>query len=337
MKKEFSVTSNGLQVYEYSIENEYIKASILNFGCIIQSLQTLDYENNFSNIVLGYDDIKFYEKNPPKFGCIVGRTAGRIHNSKFSVKDKEYNLYANDNNNSIHGGLKGFDQRLWDVEKYNETEIILSYISKDGEENYPGNVLTKVHYKLDGNKFIWSVEATTDETTPINITNHTYFNLSNFNEKASNHELKINADYFYTIDEATIPSENYSSVENTPFDFREFKTINKDIESENEQIKFGNGYDHSFVLDKKYDNAVEVYSPLTKKLMTIKTNQNICVFYTGNFLYKALGILSNKIKPENRLGVCFETQEVPNNIEKILITSEKKYYSYNEWIFSIKK
>ena len=335
MKKFFGKLKNGIDVYTFELKNDFLKVNILNYGGIIKSIHTYDKNKLWGNIVLGYDDLLSYETLSPHFGCITGRTAGRIENAEFRIDEKLYKLKNNDNQHSLHGGVKGLDKKIWDIEKHDDNEILLSYISPDGEEGYPGNLEIKVSYKLENNKLIWTCFAKTDKPTPVNITNHTYFNLSGGECLATTHVLKIDSKYIYPLKENFCPSENKIEVKNTPFDFREEKRIDKDIENSHEQLKIGKGYDHPYLLNNE-EYPIELYDELTKRALKIKTNQNVCVFYSGNFLTKNKGKLSIKKECSKHIGIAFETQECPNQIDKILLKPDEEYYSYNEWEFYVK-
>lgn len=336
MKNIFGKLKTGKDVYSFELKNNFIKVNILNYGCIIKSIYTPDKNNIWDNIVLGYDDLPSYETLSPYFGCITGRTAGRIENAEFTIDDKLYNLKANDSKHSLHGGISGFNKKIWDVEKHNDEEILLSYTSPDGEEGYPGNLAIKVLYKLEKNKLIWTALAKTDKVTPVNITNHTYFNLSNGESLATTHVLKIDSKYIYPLKENFCPSENTIKIKNTPFDFREEKRIDKDIEDFHEQLKIGKGYDHPYLLDNQ-EYPIEIYDIITKRGLKIKTNQNVCVFYSGNFLTPNEGKLSIKKECTKHIGIALETQECPNQINKVLLKPEEKYYTYNEWVFYVRE
>lgn len=336
MKEIFGKLSTGEDVYTFELKNKFIRVNILNYGAIIKSIFTHDKNYSWDNVVLGYDDMTSYETLSPYFGCIVGRTAGRIENAEFTIDHKQYNLKPNDGLHSLHGGVSGFSKKLWNVEKYSDEEILLSYMSPDGEGEYPGNLEIKVLYKLNKNKLIWSAEAKTDKTTPLNITNHTYFNLSAGQSLATKHILKIDSGYIYPLQNNFCPSEATMEVKNTPFDFTRQKTIEKDMEEPHEQLKIGKGYDHAYLLNNK-EYPIELYDIITRRALKIKTNQNVCVLYSGNFLKPANGRLSIKKECKRNMGVSLETQECPNQIKKILLQPEDRYYTYNEWMFYVKE
>ena len=335
MKKFFGKSKSGVDVYSFELKNDFLKVNILNYGGIIKNIYTCDKNKVWGNIVLGYDDLLSYETLSPHFGCITGRTAGRIENAEFTLDEKLYKLKNNDNQHSLHGGVKGFDKKIWDIEKHSDNEILLSYTSPDGEEGYPGNLEIKVSYKLEKNKLIWTAFAKTDKTTPVNITNHTYFNLSGGESLATTHTLKINSKYIYPLKENFCPTENTIEVENTPFDFRKEKRIDKDIDNSHEQLKIGIGYDHPYLLNNE-EYPIEIYDELTKRALKIKTNQNVCVFYSGNFLTANEGELSIKKECSKHIGIALETQECPNQIDKVILNPDEEYYSYNEWVFYVK-
>ncbi|MEE2616835.1 MAG: aldose epimerase family protein, partial [Bacteroidota bacterium] len=249
-KTEFGTLKNGTVVYKYTLENKIgTKVSIITYGGIITNLKTFNKSGALEDIVLGYNSLEEYTKESPYFGAIVGRYGNRISKGKFSINGKEYNLARNDGQNHLHGGNIGFDKVIWDattqIDK-NSASLILSYTSRDMEEGYPGNLETKVIYTLNNENSIEVLyEAITDKPTIINLTQHSYFNLSgDFSESILDHEVKINANAFLPVDKTLIPTGEIVNVESTPFDFREFKRIGKDIDLKNEQLIIGNGYDH---------------------------------------------------------------------------------------------
>jgi len=339
----FGITKKNQKVFQYIFSNEFISISILNYGGIIQELRTYDYKRNFENIILGYDNLESYEVHQGYFGSIIGRNAGRISHGEFSIDNKLYSLNKNDNSNHLHGGIKGLDKKVWEEISFSNNKLILFYKSPNKEENYPGNVEFLLTYELQKNTLIWTITGVTDQKTPINITNHTYFNLSACKDLAINHILQINADYYFPITQDSIPEGNLVSVNNTAFDFIIPKKISKDIDNNEIQLHLGNGYDHPFALNKKCKEAIKLYDDTTKRQLRIFTNQDICVFYTGNYLSKSEGYINSNILCQKHLGICFETQNIPNAInisqyeQSAIITPQKNYFQENIWEFSINK
>ena len=253
-KREFGKTKDNINVNIFTITNKSgMKAEICTYGGTIVSLTAPDKEGNFDDIVLGYDTIESYENGDKFFGALIGRCGNRIQNGKFTLNDKEYSLVINDGPNHLHGGTKGFDKVIWNAEilsnEYNQLK--LSYFSKDGEEGYPGNLNVTVIYTLtDDNSLEIHYHAISDSDTIVNLTNHSYFNLGGHaSGTILDHELMIAADTFTVNDEFSIPTGEIGNVSDTPMDFRSSKNIGKDINSDYEQIKFGCGYDHNWILN----------------------------------------------------------------------------------------
>jgi len=337
-KNHFGKFYNNEDVYLFSLKNNNgIEIKITNYGGIITSIITPDKNGNFSDIVLGFETLDEYLSGHPYFGAIIGRYCNRIKNGTFMLNGIQYNLAKNDGENHLHGGLKGFDKVLWysNIRKDEEKELLeISYLSKDMEEGYPGNLQVKVTYSLNNNNEL-KIEyiAITDEDTIINLTNHSYFNLSG-EETILNHELKIYADYFTPIDSTLIPTGELLSVNNTPFDFRDFELIGKRIDYDNEQLKYGNGYDHNFVLNKKDNSltlAAELFSKESGRLLQVFTTEPAIQFYSGNFLDGSIKGKNQKVYTR-RSGLCLETQHYPDSPNKKNFPSVvlKRGYEYKQ-------
>lgn len=315
-KKLFGKTPEGKEIYLYTIENSSgMKAEIINYGGIVVSLYVPDRNGNLTDVVLGCDNLEDYN-NCPFFGAIIGRHANRIEKAVFELNGKEYRLAKNDGNNHLHGGIKGFDKVVWDVPEHTGNTLELHYLSPDGEEGYPGNLDVTVTYSItDDNGLSIDYKAKSDADTVVNLTNHSYFNLSGHNSgNILKHQLKINADKFTVNNEECIPTGEIISVEGTPMDFRDFRPIEAGIHADNIHIKCGNGYDHNFVLNvsgKKPEFAAEVFNPASGRRMKVYTTKPGVQFYTGNNLNDKIrgkgGIHYNKWS-----GLCLETQFFPN-------------------------
>lgn len=277
---------------------------IINYGCIITAINLPNKDGSSSNVVLGFQDLKDYEEYSPYYGAVVGRFANRIADGQFEVGGKSYKVAINNGPNHLHGGLKGFDKAVFQVIEATNSHIVLNYMSPDGEEGYPGNLNLSVTYRLTShNHLVTDFEATTDQDTIINLTNHTYFNLSEPQNKILDHHLQIHASHYTPMDKNSVPSGDISPVAGTPFDFTTSKTIGQDIDSPHQQLAFGNGYDHNFVLDGipgELRDVAKVETSDNSRSMTVATTQPGMQLYTGNFLEAP------------RSGFCLETQNYPD-------------------------
>ena len=343
----FGKLENGENVYKYLLKNDKCEVELITYGGIITSIKVPDLNGNLIDVALGFNDFDSYLEGHPYFGAIVGRYANRIDNGSFSIDENDYSIPLNNNGTSLHGGIKGFDKVNWNVVSYdsiNHNFIKLNYLSKHMEEGYPGNLNTYVKYTLtDDNELVVEYQAETDKPTVLNLTQHTYFNLSGESSgDILDHNLLINADSFLPVNEKIIPTGEIKSVENTPFDFRKIKKIGKDINIEDRQLKLGNGYDHCWVLNdynKKSRKIGEVNSNKTKINMEIFSDLPGVQLYTGNFLDGSLNSKKD-LKYINRSGFCLETQFYPNspnnqNFPSTKLEPGKKFYSKTSFKFSI--
>lgn len=338
---------DGMPVDLYTLTNDRrMQAQITNYGGIVVSLRAPDRQGKFGDVVLGYDNLDGYIKQNPFFGSLVGRYANRIAKGKFSLDGKEYTLVTNNNENHLHGGTKGFDKRVWaarEVRGKNGVGLTLTYVSKDGEEGYPGNLSVTVTYTLtNNNELRIDYAATTDKNTILNLTNHSYFNLAGAGDVLS-HEILINADQFTPVDKTLIPTGELGRVAGTPMDFTQSTAIGARINGEHEQILFGGGYDHNWVLKKKTGQlglAARVYEPKSGRVMEVFTTQPGVQFYTGNFLDGSItgkgGQVYNK-----RYGFCLETQHFPDSPNKpdfptVVLKPKEKYAQTTIYKFSAK-
>jgi aldose 1-epimerase len=316
----FAATVDQKQVALYTLHNGDITMQVTNFGARVVSLWTPDRNGTYEDIVLGYPDIESYINNKGErfLGCVVGRYANRIANGKFILNGNTYTLPLNSGGQTLHGGLKGFDSVVWDVENADEHEITFSYFSKSGEEGFPGNVRILMTYSLTAdNEFKITYRATTDSTTVINLSHHSYFNLKGEgNGSIENHILTLNASDITPVNGLLIPTGYLMTVENTPFDFREPHVIGERINGDHEQLKYGNGYDHNWVIDHKNADSIEVaaivYEPENGRVMTVLTDQPAIQFYSGNYFAGTVeGKYGKSHKP--RESFALETQKFPDS------------------------
>ena len=327
--------------YNVSGENGF-EFEILNLGGVITKVITPDKDGNLENVVLGYKDIENYIKNPFYYGGLIGRTSGRICEGKVVIEGNEYDLNKNYNPHQGHGGDIGFSHKIWDVDVIEESENItlkLKLKSYDNEENYPGNLDIVVYFKIYEDYKIEEIyEAVSDKTTLVNMTNHSYFNLSgNIKRPITEQYLKVDSNNILELDNTCVPTGKIVNVENTPFDFRTIKCVGKDIDDEHEQIKIGNGYDHVFLLDN--GNNIYIEDRESKRAMSITTDQEAVVIYSMNS-DDVLEAYTGE-KPKKRFGICFETQAPPIGrnmcfIEDSTLNKGEKYTQKTVYQFLIK-
>lgn len=305
----------GTPVTEYTISNgNGVQVSIINYGGAITKLITPGKDGQAGDVVLGFDSLDGYlQNNNPYIGSLVGRYANRIANAKFTINGKTYTLAANNNGNSLHGGLKGFDKVNWLIEKLpGDSSLKLTYQSKDGEEGYPGKLDVEVRYTLTSDNALQiDYTATTDKPTPVNLTNHAYFNLSAGRDSTIlNHHLWINANEFTAVNDVLIPTGNKAVTNDAAMDFNKEKTIGRDIA----QVK--GGYDHNWVLNKKenqLEKVASLYDPGTGRLMEVFTTEPGMQFYSGNFLDGTLSGTKKGQRYIKHAGLCLETQHYPDS------------------------
>lgn len=320
-RQPFGKTNDGQAVDLFLLTNRNgLQASISNYGGIVTALKVPDSKGKFDNIVLGFDKLDSYLAGHPYFGCIVGRFGNRIARGKFTLDSKTYELAKNNGENHLHGGIKGFDKVVWKAQGFLGADgpaLKLTYTSKDGEEGYPGTLKATVTYVLgNNNELRIHYHATTDKATPINLTHHGYFNLAGEgNGDILGHILTLKADRFLPIDKTLIPTGELRSVKDTPFDFRKPTAIGARINSQDDQLVFGKGYDHCFVLEGKGPGtslAARVLEPTTGRVMEVYTTEPGVQLYTGNFLD------GTQVGPrgkayQHRSGFCLETQHFPDS------------------------
>jgi aldose 1-epimerase len=295
-----------------------VTVTITPYGGNIVSIVVPDKNGNMADVVLGYDSAKQYVGAQGFFGSTIGRYGNRIAKGKFTIDGTQYQLAVNNGENALHGGPGGFHNVAWTgIEKEKGKSVEITYLSKDGEEGYPGNLNSKVVFTLtDSNELKIDYEATTDKATVINLTNHSYFNLAGEGSgDVLNHDISINADKFLPVDKGLIPTGELRPVKGTPFDFVEPHKIGERINADEEQVKTGGGYDHCFVLNKKSGNelslAAKVSEPTTGRTMEVWTTEPGVQFYTGNFLNGAAGKAGHKY--DYRTAFCLETQHFPDS------------------------
>jgi aldose 1-epimerase len=337
-RADFGKTPDGQSVELFTLTNAMgTEAKITNYGGIVVSLSVPDRTRKFADVVLGFNDLESYLKGHPYFGSIIGRYGNRIAKGHFSLDGVEYKLAVNNGPNHLHGGIKGFDKVVWTpapTTTRNAASLSLTYLSTDGEEGYPGNLNVKVVYTLtNNNELRIDYSATTDKDTVINLTHHSYFNLAGEgNGDILNHQLTLKSNRFLPTDATSIPTGELRSVGGSPFDFVTAHGIGERINQNDQQLQFGNGYDHNWVVNGKPGRlrvAAEVYEPTSGRLMQVWTTEPGIQFYTGNFLD---GTLTGKSgKPyQRRSGFCLETQHYPDspNEPKFPTTTLRKGATY---------
>jgi aldose 1-epimerase len=316
----FHQTLNGKDVSLYVLKNKKnATAELTNYGARLVSLMVPDKNGKMVDVILGHDSLSGYAKPGESFfGTTIGRYGNRIAKAKFKLDGKEYKLDANNGPNSLHGGRGGFNTKVWDVVSQDPQSITFSYVSKDGEEGYPGNLTSKVKFTLtDENAIQIDYEATTDANTVVNLTNHSYFNLNGAGSGTiNNHEVMINADNFSPVDATLIPTKMKEKVDGTPFDFRKPTTIAARVDdTSNVQIRYGKGYDHNFVLngwDGKVNKVATVKGDQSGITMEVWTDQPGLQFYGGNFLTGSEIGKGGKVYG-HRTGFCMEAQHFPDS------------------------
>jgi aldose 1-epimerase len=318
----FGKTSAGEPVELFSLTNSKgMQADIMTYGGILVSLKVPDRGGKPADVVLGFDTLDGYLTNPPPyFGALIGRYGNRIGGGRFTLNGTEYKLAQNNGPNHLHGGLRGFDKVLWKARTPDARSLELTYLSKDGEEGYPGNLTVNVTYTLtENNELKIDYRATTDKDTVLNLTNHSYFNLGGQGEgDVLGHQILINADSFTPVDSGLIPTGELRSVEGTPFDFRQARAIGERIDAPDEQLKFGKGYDQNYVLNRSgsgLELAAKVIEPKSGRVMEVLTTEPGVQFYTGNNLDGSIHGKEGKVYGR-RYGLCLETQHFPDSPNK---------------------
>ncbi len=349
-KNLFGVLADGREVYAYALKNANgMSAKILNYGGTIVELKVADRNGCFTDVIGGYDCLESYVGGDGYQGALIGRFGNRINKGKFTLEGVDYTLFINNKDNHLHGGEFGFDKKIWDAEAIDGDEPILKLhiVSPDGDEGYPGNLDLTVTYKLSvENGLSIRYEATTDKATPVNLTNHTYFNLGGY-ASGSIHslELMIDADTYLPTDDRLIPTGELRSVSGTPFDFRTPKKIGSDINADCMDLKLAGGYDHcfNFTGGKTVEpvKRCELYDENSGRVMSVYTNQPCVQFYSGNFLNNEEYPFKGGYPQSIQTLLCLETQHMPDSINQknftdCVLRPGEKYDFTTEYRFSVK-
>lgn len=347
--KLFGQTTNDQPVLLFELANKNgMRVEVMNYGATIVKIIVPDRDGKAQDVALGYDTLQDYLQDPFYFGCIVGRYGNRIANGSFKLDGVEYKLAQNDGENHLHGGINGFNKKLWEViesESVIIESITLACTSPDGEEGYPGNVKLEVTYIVtEDNELKIDYRATTNKTTVINPTNHTYFNLSgSFDKSILNHELQIDAGHYTPVDPGSIPTGKIDDVKGTPMDFQIAKKLGKDIDQNFDQLEFGSGYDHNYVFNNfngQVKHRATLYDSDSGRVLDMLTNEPGVQLYTGNFLD---GVKNGKggITYKKQTGVCLETQHYPDspnkdNFPSVVLKPGEEYNQTTIYKFSVK-
>ena len=349
-KSSFGKLPDGRGVDQYILKNANgMEVKIINYGGIITHWTAPDKDGKYEDIVLGFDSLAGYLTPSPYFGAIIGRYGNRIANGKFTLEGKAYTLATNNNQNHLHGGLVGYDKVLWNVEPIEgaESALKLTYLSKDGEEGYPGNLnITVIYTLMNDNSLKMDYAATTDKSTVINLTNHTYFNLSASKKDVLDQEVTLNADRYLVVDKGLIPTGELRPVAGSVFDFTKPTVIGKGInDAKDDQIKLGGGYDHAWILNKKEPNELSLAATVLEKTsgrkMEVMTTEPAIQFYTGNFLDGSLTGKGN-VKYAKRFALCLESEHYPDSPNQptfptVVLKPNEKYSTTTIYKFSVVK
>ncbi len=348
-KKGFQHLVNGEKVDLYILKNSTnMQAAITNYGGRLVSLLVPNKSNCLVDVSVGFKTLEEYKKSTePYFGALIGRYGNRIAKGKFNINNNYYTLFTNNPPNTLHGGENGFQNKVWNTIQIGDSILQLSYVSKDMEEGFPGNLKIKVIYHLTyNNELKLSYEAITDKKTVINLTNHTFFNLNGEGSGTiKNHLFYINADSFTPVDSTLIPTGRITTVENTSFDFRTATTISNNINEKEQQIQFGKGYDHNYILNTHNTNhlthAATVTGNNSNIVMEVYTTEPGMQFYSGNFM-QSKNIIKSGGKDDFRTAFCLETQHFPNSPNQLefpstILDSGETYKSVSFYKFSVIK
>ena len=345
-KQLFGHLPDGRQVDEYVLINRHqMQVSILTYGGIIRSIWVPDQKGELADVVLGYDSLQGYLDNNPYFGAIVGRYGNRIAKGRFSLEGVTYQLATNNIGNHLHGGRVGFDKVLWTAHpKPEESALSLTYLSQDMEEGYPGNLEVTVTYQLtDENELIISYHATTDQKTIVNLTSHSYFNLTGRSTNILGHQLMIRGSNYLPVDSTLIPKA-LSPVAGTPFDFSALKWIGRDIDEDHIQLTYGSGFDHCWILDPSKEPmklAATLYDAVSGRKMDVYTEEPGLQFYSGNFLDGSIHGKMGRVY-ERRSGLCLETQHFPDSPNRsdfpsTVLEAGETYHTRTIYQFSVQQ
>jgi aldose 1-epimerase len=347
-KQVFGAATDARQVDIYTLTNANgLEAKIMSYGGVVVSLRVPDRQGKLGDIVLGYEQLDGYLKKGAYLGALIGRYGNRIGNGRFSLDGHQYKLAQNNGENHLHGGLIGFDKVVWtpaEVPASDGASLKLTYLSKDGEEGYPGNLSVTVVYTLSNkDELKISYSATTDKTTVVNLTNHSFFNLAGSGSNLG-HEITINADRFTPVDKGLIPTGELRSVKGTPMDFTAPAAIGARIDQDYEQLTFAGGYDHNYVLNKhdsELSLAARVSEPGTGRIMEVYTTEPGVQFYSGNFLDGSITGKGGQVY-QRRSAFCLETQHFPDSPNKpsfpsTVLKPGQRYSSTTIYKFSVQK
>ncbi|MBT2757250.1 galactose mutarotase [Mesobacillus foraminis] len=334
---------DGQDVTAFTMVNDHgMEVTSLDYGCIITKINAPDQNGVLENVVLGFDSLDEYLENSPFFGAVVGRVAGRISGAEFELRNRVYQLAKNDNGNHLHGGLKGFDKVIWNgeiEEGENAVSLVFTYFSRDGEEGYPGNLSMKVIYTLNNdNELQITYEGVSDQRTLLNVTNHTYFNLSgDLKRDILEHVLTIKSNEFLELRDDLIPTGEILSVENTPFDFTQGRKIKDGAESDHPQnILAGKGYDHPFILAENNNEEIVLEDEQSGRKLIVETDQPGVVLYTSSQMSGDFSVRGAQARPY--LGLCLETQGLPDSIHQphfkpCVLEKDEVYHSVTKYRF----
>lgn len=346
IKSSEFILASGRIITKYTLNNDTgMVVEVLDLGATLTKILVPDSRGIYENILLEWEDLNVYETNPGCLGAVIGRVAGRIHNAQITLGEKVYHFTKNHNNNVCHSGPDNFTHQIWKAKTKTSTDQVvleLSYLSVDGQDGFPGNLEARVSYILkNDNTLTLHYEATADQETLVNLTNHAYFNLSGeAKHSILNQEMKINSNKICELDSGLIPTGRYLSVEEeSAFNFRQFKRIGQDIEMDDEQINYGQGYDHIWILNEG-EECASLYDPESGRLMEVSTTEPVVVVYTMNSADSLLK-LSNGEPSQKRMGVCFETQKCAighNEVfkEAQILRPSEKYHQTTIFKFTTK-
>ena len=349
-RKDYQTTINGKNTDKYILRNKQgNEVAVTNYGGAVLAIMVPDRNGNYANVIEGHDSIEHVVNSPePYLSTLIGRYGNRICKGKFQLHGKEYSLALNNGANSLHGGNKGFNTKVWDALQMNDQSVVMNYVSSYGEEGYSGELKVTVIYTFtDDNEFTIEYMATTNKKTIVNLTHHGFFNLAgiaNPSPTVENVLCEINADYYLPIDETSIPTGEVRFVKDTPFDFRTPKAIGQDINADNEQIKNGTGYDHNYVLNKKEEGelsfAARLTEPTSGRTMEVYTTEPGIQLYTGNFLFGFEG--AHGATFPKRSAVCLEAQHFPDTpnhpyFPSVVLTPGGQYKQKTIYKFGVAK
>ncbi|WP_421385468.1 aldose epimerase family protein [Bacillus salacetis] len=342
IKQESFGEIQGQEISSFTLKNDNgIEITAINYGCIITKILVPDMNGNLENIVLGHNSLAEYVEDPYFIGAVAGRVGGRIAGGSFELDGERYTLAQNNGKNHLHGGIRGFNKAVWDAEII-EDGVRFTYLSRDDEEGYPGNLQVKITYTLDEqNQLKIQYEAETDKKTIMTLTNHSYFNLSgDLKRDILQHNLQLKSNHYLELDDDFIPTGRLIDVKDTPFDFTESRPIAAGAQSSHPQnVLVGNGYDHPFVLNSHHDREIILHDPESGRTMTVETDEPAVVVYSGNSLDSSAEF--HGTKGEKYLGVCLETQGFPDAIHhpefpSIVLKPSEKYSSTTIYQFGMR-